>query len=386
MLRKYEPNNYGEHVLVLNYATWTDEVSSALDDTVDYIECMIISHGQNMGSSDVADWNGRINTCEREFTNFVTKISPKINSQSRSQNEDSSKRDPLAKAAEEAPAATKAPEEALDTTKPAEEGPAVTKTEDEAPAAKKDSKEAVAAKAVGEATATKAVKEAAAKIAVNETKAEEPVNIQLQQFKIPDQVGGEAHVLVGILYKTWHPTLHSGIFIAKLKFASRDNLYTAVQFAQKLSMDEFEDSTGVKMFYDEEDVSENEADHEDVTAEVNDYADNESQEIIEEDPGKILHLTKLDPDEDHHDARKQSLAILKTVEGAEVNLDTGQDYHEGEDGASEDYVSIEDVSEDDASKVDASIDDASRDDASRDDAMDNLREELEPEVVAFSNA
>ena len=91
------------------------------------------------------------------------------------------------------------------------------------------------------------MKEAAAETAVKEIKAEEPDNIELQQLKIPDQ-----------------------------------------------------DYTGVKMFYDEEDES-NAAAHEDASA------DNEPQEVIEEDPGKV------------------SLDMLKTVQGAEVNLDTGQD-------------------------------------------------------------
>ena len=72
LLRKYEPNDYGEQVLIHNYASWTYEVSSALDDMVDSIECMSISHGQTVGSAEAADWNGRINTGERGFKAFVT--------------------------------------------------------------------------------------------------------------------------------------------------------------------------------------------------------------------------------------------------------------------------------------------------------------------------
>ena len=346
LLRRYEPNNYGELDVARTNAEWTREVATALDDMVDSIECLIISHGPTLGSAEVADWNERINTSERKFQDFVTKVGAKINSESQSQNENTSTR-------------------------------SLPSVQRNGQASQKDSH------AVRVPQADVKV-DVIARDVVKEAKADDSANLDIKQLKIPDLAGGEAHVLLGTLYETCHQvqvhSLPSGLLVVKLRLVSHGNLYAAVQFAQKLSVDEFEDSTGVMMFY-EEDVSENETDHEDVSAEVNDSA----EEIIEEDPGKILSLTKLDSDEDHHDVRKQSLEMLKTVEVAEVNLDTGQDYHEG-DACREHYASIDDASKDDATRDDAARDDSARDDASRDDAADILNEELETEAVGFSNA
>ena len=90
LLRKYEPNDYGEHSVARNNAEWTREVSIALDDMVDSIESMGISHGQTLGSTEVAVWNESINTGERQFKEFVAKVDAKLNSQS--QNDDTSTR------------------------------------------------------------------------------------------------------------------------------------------------------------------------------------------------------------------------------------------------------------------------------------------------------
>ena len=70
------------------------------------------------------------------------------------------------------------------------------------------------------------------KEAVREIKADDPRNQELQQLRVPDQVGGEADVLLGILYESCHPvhvhTLPSGLFLAKLKLASAGNKWTGV--------------------------------------------------------------------------------------------------------------------------------------------------------------
>ena len=143
--------------------------------------------------------------------------------------------------------------------------------------------------------------------AVKEVKADDPDNEELQQLRIPDKVGGEADVLLGIMYDSCHPvrvhTLPSGLFIAKLVLASPGNQWTGViggphksfealaqqagdvsklivhfvdglrdfgrlgapklhgpaltyddvQFAQTLSRAEVEDFTGKKMVYYDED-------------------------------------------------------------------------------------------------------------------------------------
>ena len=68
--------------------------------------------------------------------------------------------------------------------------------------------------------------------AVREVKADNPDNEELQQLRIPEKVGGEADVLLGIMYDSCHPvrvhTLPSGLFIAKLVLASPGNQWTGV--------------------------------------------------------------------------------------------------------------------------------------------------------------
>ena len=52
----------------------------------------------------------------------------------------------------------------------------------------------------------------------------------INSLKLPDMVGGEPDILLGILYESCHPTvvhtLPSGLFVAKLKLASNGNQYT----------------------------------------------------------------------------------------------------------------------------------------------------------------
>ena len=54
----------------------------------------------------------------------------------------------------------------------------------------------------------------------------------LQQLKVPEKAGGEADILLGILYELVHPvhvhTLPSGLFIAKLQLASHGNKWTGL--------------------------------------------------------------------------------------------------------------------------------------------------------------
>ena len=68
--------------------------------------------------------------------------------------------------------------------------------------------------------------------AVKEIKADDPHNRELQDLKVPDMAGGEADVLLGILYQNCHPviihTLPCGLFIAKLKLASPNDEWTGV--------------------------------------------------------------------------------------------------------------------------------------------------------------
>ena len=68
--------------------------------------------------------------------------------------------------------------------------------------------------------------------AVNEVKNDDPENQELQSLKVPQFVGGEPDVLLGILYEKCHPvkvhTLPSGLFIAKLQLASHDVEFNGV--------------------------------------------------------------------------------------------------------------------------------------------------------------
>ena len=68
--------------------------------------------------------------------------------------------------------------------------------------------------------------------AVKELKADDPDNEELQLLKVPEKIGGEADILLGILYESIHPqrvhTLPSGLFIAKLKLATHKILWTGV--------------------------------------------------------------------------------------------------------------------------------------------------------------
>ena len=65
-----------------------------------------------------------------------------------------------------------------------------------------------------------------------EVKNDDPGNQELQSLKIPQFVGGEPDVLLGILYEKCHPvkvhTLPSGLFIAKLDLASHDVEFNGV--------------------------------------------------------------------------------------------------------------------------------------------------------------
>ena len=67
---------------------------------------------------------------------------------------------------------------------------------------------------------------------VKEVKAYAPNNKELQQLKVQEKAGGEADILLGILYELVHPvhvhTLPSGLFIAKLQLASHGNKWTGV--------------------------------------------------------------------------------------------------------------------------------------------------------------
>ena len=66
--------------------------------------------------------------------------------------------------------------------------------------------------------------------AEEELKKSDVNNTKLQCLRIPHEAGGEADVLLGILYKSLFPviihTLPSGLFIAKLKIASHGNKWT----------------------------------------------------------------------------------------------------------------------------------------------------------------
>ena len=68
--------------------------------------------------------------------------------------------------------------------------------------------------------------------AVKEVKDDDPSNAELQSLRIPEFVGGDPDVLMGIFYESCHPikvhTLPSGLFIGKLQLASHDNKYTGV--------------------------------------------------------------------------------------------------------------------------------------------------------------
>ena len=71
---------------------------------------------------------------------------------------------------------------------------------------------------------------------------------ELQLLKVPDTIGGEADVLLGILYESLHPqhvhTLPSGLFIAKLKLASHRNLWTGVIGGPHKSFETLADQVG----------------------------------------------------------------------------------------------------------------------------------------------
>ena len=68
--------------------------------------------------------------------------------------------------------------------------------------------------------------------AVKEVKDDDPSNAELQSLRIPEFVGGDPDVLMGIFYESCHPikvhTLPSGLFIGKLQLASHENKYTGV--------------------------------------------------------------------------------------------------------------------------------------------------------------
>ena len=68
--------------------------------------------------------------------------------------------------------------------------------------------------------------------AVEEVKAANPENKELQNLRVPPVAGGEADILLGILYESCHPvhvhTLPSGLFLAKLKLATPDDQWTGV--------------------------------------------------------------------------------------------------------------------------------------------------------------
>ena len=59
--------------------------------------------------------------------------------------------------------------------------------------------------------------------AVKEVKDDDPSNAELQSLRIPEFVGGDPDVLMGIFYESCHPikvhTLPSGLFIGKLQLA-----------------------------------------------------------------------------------------------------------------------------------------------------------------------
>ena len=68
--------------------------------------------------------------------------------------------------------------------------------------------------------------------AVKEIKSDDPDNKELQDLKVPDMAGGEADVLLGILYQNCHPVviheLPCGLFIAKLQLSSHNEEWTGV--------------------------------------------------------------------------------------------------------------------------------------------------------------
>ena len=70
------------------------------------------------------------------------------------------------------------------------------------------------------------------KEATAEIKASDPNNRKLQKLRVPDEVGGDADILLGTLYNAIFPviihTLPCGLFIAKLKVASPGNKWTGV--------------------------------------------------------------------------------------------------------------------------------------------------------------
>ena len=84
--------------------------------------------------------------------------------------------------------------------------------------------------------------------AVKEVKADDPNNKELQEMKVPVMAGGEADVLLGILYQNCHPvivhTLPCGLFIAKLKLASPNGEWTGVIGGPHRSFDMFANHVG----------------------------------------------------------------------------------------------------------------------------------------------
>ena len=84
--------------------------------------------------------------------------------------------------------------------------------------------------------------------ATAEIKASDPKNKTLQKLRVPEEVGGEADILLGTLYNAIFPvivhTLPCGLFIAKLKISSPGNKWTGVIGGPHRSFQALAEQTG----------------------------------------------------------------------------------------------------------------------------------------------
>ena len=86
------------------------------------------------------------------------------------------------------------------------------------------------------------------KAAVNEVKSSKPKGTQLQSIKVPDKVGGNVDILLGIKYNAFFPVLihmlPNGLGIYKLKVKSFGNKFTGVIAGPHSSFDKLLQKVG----------------------------------------------------------------------------------------------------------------------------------------------
>ena len=84
--------------------------------------------------------------------------------------------------------------------------------------------------------------------AIADIKASKPKYRALQELRVPEEVGGEADILLGTLYNSIFPviihTLPCGLFIAKLKISSPGNKWTGVIGGPHQSFQALAEQTG----------------------------------------------------------------------------------------------------------------------------------------------